>query len=149
MIIMETRDIDFVLDILKIPLARPLHNVTSAEEIVLIKLELICDAFNRFNVLRFGITLTTSVVPYGLEAMGYNWYIMPEGGSYVWETWRSTRDSNPNKVMFVRYHINYGKHEGGSGIATVLDHPLHISLFEGNYRNALPPHERTLANPPR
>jgi hypothetical protein len=79
MIIMETRDIDFVLEILKIPLARPLHNVTSAEEIILIKLELICDTFNRFKVLQFGITLTTSVVPYVLEALGYNWYIMPEG----------------------------------------------------------------------
>jgi hypothetical protein len=51
--------------------------------------------------------------------------------------------------MFVRFHANYGKNEGGSGRATVLDHPLHISLFKGNYRNALPPHERTLANPPR
>jgi hypothetical protein len=75
--------------------------------------------------------------------MGYNWYIMPEGGAYVWDTWRSTRDSNPNIVMFVRFHANNGKNEGGSGRATVLDHPLHISLFEGNYRNALPPHEHT------
>ncbi len=51
--------------------------------------------------------------------------------------------------MFVRFHVNYGKQEGGSGRATALDHPLHISLFEGNFRSALPPHERTLATPPR
>ena len=127
----------------------PLNNVTSAEEIVLIKLELICDAFNRLKVLKFGITLTTTVVPDRLEAAGFNWYIMPEGGSYVCDAWRCTRDSNPNIVMFIKYHMNYGRQEGGSGRATVLDHPLHISLFEGNYRNALPPHERTLANPPR
>ncbi len=38
MVIMETRDIDFVLDLLKIPLNRPLHNVTSPEEQILIKL---------------------------------------------------------------------------------------------------------------
>jgi hypothetical protein len=37
-IIMETRDIDIVLDLLKIPLHRPLHNVTSPEEQILIKL---------------------------------------------------------------------------------------------------------------
>jgi hypothetical protein len=101
MIIMETRDIDFVLDLLKIPLHWPLHNVTSPKEQILIKLKLICDAFNRYNVLKYGITLTTSVVPNVLEAMGYNWYIMPEGGTYVWDAWRSTRDSNPNIVMFV------------------------------------------------
>ncbi len=116
---------------------------------MLIKLELICDAFNRLRVLKFGITLTTNVVPERLEAAGFNFYIMPDGGSYVWDAWRTTRDSNPNIVMFIKYHANYGRTEGGSGIATVLDHPLHISLFEGNYRNALPPHERTLANPPR
>ncbi len=64
---------------------------------------------------------------------------MPEGGSYVWDAWRSTRDSNPNIVMFTKYHMNYGRIEGGSGRATVLDHPLHIALFEGNYRNAAMP----------
>jgi hypothetical protein len=51
--------------------------------------------------------------------------------------------------MYIKYHMNYEKHEGGSSRATVLEHTLHISLVEGNYRNALPSHERTLANPPR
>jgi hypothetical protein len=74
---------------------------------------------------------------------------MPEGGAYVWDAWRTTQDSNPNIDIFVRFHANYGLNEGGSGRATVLDHPLHISLFEGNFRSALPPHERTLATPPR
>ncbi len=99
---------------------------------ILIKLELICDAFNRFNVLKFGITLTTNVVPDRMEAAGFTFYIMPDGGSYVWDAWRTTRDSNPNIVMCIRFRENYGRREGGSGIATVLDHPLHISLFEGN-----------------
>ena len=148
-IIMETSEIDPVIELLRLHTRVPLRNVTSAEEIILIKLELICDAFNRLQVLRFGITLTTSVVPDRLEAAGFNFYIMPDGGSYVWDAWRTTRDSNPNIVMCIKYHENYGRTEGGSGIATVLDHPLHISLFEGNYRNALPPHERSLANPPR
>jgi hypothetical protein len=76
-------------------------------------------------------------------------YIMLEGGAYVWDAWRTTRDSNPNIVMFVRFHADYGKDEGGSGRATVLDHPLHISLFTGNYRQAIPPHLRTVARPPR
>jgi hypothetical protein len=80
MIVMETQDINFVLQLLKIPLL-PLHNVTSPEEQMLIKLELIFDELNRYQVLKYGITLTTSVVPYPLEAMGYNWYIMPEGGA--------------------------------------------------------------------
>jgi hypothetical protein len=35
MIIMESRDIDFVLDLLQIPLHRPLHNVTSPGEQIL------------------------------------------------------------------------------------------------------------------
>jgi hypothetical protein len=74
---------------------------------------------------------------------------MPRGGSYVRDAWRSTRDSNPTIVMFIQYHIHYGKQEGGSDGATVLEHTLHISFVEGNYRNASPPHERTLANPPR
>ena len=74
-----------MLQLLKIRLEEPLNNVTSAEEIVLIKLELICDAFNRIRVLKFGITLTTSVVPDRLEAAGFNFYIMPDGGSYVWD----------------------------------------------------------------
>ena len=72
-----------MLQLLKIRLEEPLNNVTSAEEIVLIKLELICDAFNRIRVLKFGITLTTSVVSDRLEASGFNFYIMPDGGSYV------------------------------------------------------------------
>jgi hypothetical protein len=112
------------------------------------KLELICDELNRYQVPKYGITLTTSVVPYPLEAMGYNWYIMPEGGAYVWDSWRTTRDSNPNIVMFVRFHTDYRLDEGGSGPATVFDHPLHISLFTGNYR-ALPPHLRSIARPLR
>jgi hypothetical protein len=51
--------------------------------------------------------------------------------------------------MFVRFHTDYGLDEGGSGRATVLDHSLHISLFTGNYRRALPPHLRSIARPPR
>ena len=80
---METSEIDSVIELLRLRTRVPLRNVTSAEEIILIKLELICDAFNRLKVLRLGITLTTTVVPDRLEAAGFNWYIMPEGGSYV------------------------------------------------------------------
>jgi hypothetical protein len=84
MIVMETQDINFVLQLLQIP-RLPLHTVTTPEEQLLIKLELICDELNRYQVLKYKITLTTSVVPYPLEAMGYNGYIMPEGGAYVWD----------------------------------------------------------------
>ncbi len=61
-----------MLQLLKIRLEEPLNNVISAEESVLIKLELICDAFNRLRVLKFGINLTTTVVPDRLEAAGFN-----------------------------------------------------------------------------
>jgi hypothetical protein len=62
MIIMETQDINFVLQLLQIPLL-PLHYVTSPEEQILIKIELICDELNRYKVLKYGITLSTLVVP--------------------------------------------------------------------------------------
>jgi hypothetical protein len=88
---------------------------------------MICDELNRYKVLKFGITLTNSVVPHPLEVLNYNWYIMPEGGAYVWDAWHTTRNSNPNIVMFVRLHSDYGLEEGGPGRATVLDHPLHIA----------------------
>jgi hypothetical protein len=55
MIIMETQDINFVLQLLQIPL-HPLNNVTSPEEQILIKLELICDELNRYKVFKYGIT---------------------------------------------------------------------------------------------
>ena len=61
-----------MLQLLKIRLEEALNNVTSAEEIVLIKLELICDALNRIRVLKFGIDLTTTVVPDRLKAAGFN-----------------------------------------------------------------------------
>jgi hypothetical protein len=110
---------------------------------------MICDELNRYKVLKFGITLTNSVVPHPLEVHNYNWYTMPEGGAYVWDAWRTTRSSNPNIVMCVRLHPDYGLEEGGSGKAIVLDHPLHIALFAGNFREYLPTYLRPLARPPR
>jgi hypothetical protein len=148
MIVMETQDIDFILHLLHINTAPPLH-VTPSLDRLLITLEMICDELNRYKVLKFGIKLANSVVPHPLEVHNYNWYIMPEGGAYVWDAWRTTRNSNPNIVMFVRLHPDYGLEEGGSGRATVLDHPLHITLFAGNFREYLPPHMRSLARPPR
>jgi hypothetical protein len=74
---------------------------------------------------------------------------MPEGGAYVWEPWHTTRNSTPNIVMFVQLHADYGLREGGSGRPTVLDHPLHIALFQGNFREYLPPHMRSLERQPR
>jgi hypothetical protein len=46
-------------------------------------------------MLQFGIALTTRVVPYPLEVEGYSWYIMPEGGAYVWDTWHTNLAYNP------------------------------------------------------
>jgi hypothetical protein len=51
--------------------------------------------------------------------------------------------------MFAKQQADYGSNEGGSGRPTVLDHPLHIALFERIFRQYLPPHLRTLANQPR
>jgi hypothetical protein len=110
---------------------------------------MICDSLNDYAVLRFGITLTNTVVPHPLEVLNYNWYIMPEGRAYVWDAWRTTRNSNTNIVMFVQLHADYGLPEGGSGRPTVLDHPLHIALFQGNFRQYLPPHMCSLDNEPR
>jgi hypothetical protein len=123
---METRDVDIMVQLLDIDTFRLLH-VTSPVDRPQIKLEMICDKLNNYRVLQFGITLTNAVVPHPLEVQNYNWYIMPEGGAYVWDAWRTTRNSNPNIVMFVRLHADHGLQEGGSGRPTVLDHPLHIA----------------------
>jgi hypothetical protein len=147
-VVMETKDVDIIVQLLDIDTS-PLLHVTSDLDTLQVKLESICDTKNRYAVLRFGITLTTTVVPQPLEVQNYNWYIMPEGGAYVWDAWRSTRQYNPSLVMFVKQQADYGSNEGRSGRPTVLDHPLHIALFEGNFRQYQPPHLRTMANQPR
>jgi hypothetical protein len=109
------------------------------------KLELLCDELNKKTVLKRGIYLKTDVTPHTLEAKGYTWYIMSEGGAYVYDAWHTSRTFNPNRVLFVRHQEGYGVVEGGYGRPTVLDHPLHIALFEDNFRHYCLPYERFMA----
>jgi hypothetical protein len=74
---------------------------------------------------------------------------MPEGGAYIWDAWQTSLSYTLNIVLFVKRQAAYGLNEGGSGRPTVLDHPLHISLFEGNFRDYQPSHLRARANAPR
>jgi hypothetical protein len=97
----------------------PMNDAKSELDAQHIKLALIWDALYTWQVLQFGYMLTNQVIPVPVEETRYTWYITPEGGAYVWDAWRSTRDSNPNIVMFIRFHANYGKNEGGSGRAAV------------------------------
>jgi hypothetical protein len=95
------------------------------------------------RVLRSGIYLTNDVVPPALKALRYSWYIMPEGGAYVYDAWQTPQLFNPNIVFLVQYQYRYGRSEGRSGRPTVLDHPLHVALFENNSQSDHPPHQRS------
>jgi hypothetical protein len=44
-----------------------------------------CEALNKDAVLRYGIGLSAKLIPLPIEIAGYTWYIMPEGGAYVWD----------------------------------------------------------------
>jgi hypothetical protein len=70
---------------------------------------------------------------------------MPKGGAYVYDAWQTSKSYNPNIVLLAQHQDSYGVVEGGSGRLTVLDHPLHIALFEHNFRGYLPPHQRYMA----
>jgi hypothetical protein len=106
-VVMETQDVDIMVKLLDIENFRLLYVISPVDRLQ-IKLEMICDKLNNYAVLQFGLTLTNAVVPHPYEVRSYNRYTMPEGGAYVWDAWRTTRNSNPNIVMFVRLHADYG-----------------------------------------
>jgi hypothetical protein len=140
-IVMRTCDMDDMLHLQHIN-QTSLAQATTIKQLQHIKLELLCDELNKKQVLKHGIDLKTNVIPHVVEAQGYTWYIIPEGGAYVYDAWRTSNTFNPNIVLFVRHQERYGVVEGGSGRPTVLDHPLHIALFEENFRHYCLPHER-------
>jgi hypothetical protein len=122
-----------------------LHQATTTIQLHHMKLELLCDELNNITALRHGIALQTYAIPLTLEAEGYTWYIMPEGGAYVYDAWQTSRTFNPTIVLLVQHQEDYGVVEGGSGRPTVLDYPLHIALLEDNFLRYRPPHERFMA----
>ncbi len=93
-------------------------------------LELLCNELNIQNILRDGIDLTSAVMPSPLKSLFYSWYVMPEGGAYVYDSWASHLLFNPNIILLDKYQIGYGRFEGKIGTPITLDHPLHIALFD-------------------
>jgi hypothetical protein len=138
---MRTCDMDQMLHLLCINQSS-LSHATTTKLLYHMKLELLCYKLNEQAVLRNGIDLDSDVIPRALEAELFTWYIMPEGGAYVYDAWQTARTFNPNIILLVQRQPGYGVDEGGSGRPTVLDHPLHIALFEDNVRRYSPPHLR-------
>jgi hypothetical protein len=65
------------------------------------------------------------------------------------DAWQKKLSYNPNIILLVKRQVAYGCREGGSGRLVVLDHPLRIALFEGNFRGYQPPYSGIRLNPPR
>jgi hypothetical protein len=86
-IVMDNTDINMIFTLINIDMS-PVNNAKSELDAQHIKLALICDALNTWQVLQFGCMLTSQVVPVPLEEPRYTWYIMPKGGAYVWDAWR-------------------------------------------------------------
>jgi hypothetical protein len=139
--VMRTCDMDHMLHLLQIDQSSLSHNPTPIH-LHHEKLELLCYELKKHEVLRKGIDLDNDVIPRALQAQHYTWYIMPEGGAYVYDAWQTPPTFNPNIVLLVQYQPGYGVSEGGLGRPTVLDHPLHIALFENNIKRYRPPHQR-------
>ena len=96
------------------------------------KLELLCDELNRQRILRDGYELTSAVMPPPLKTLFNAWYLMPEGGAYVYDSWATNLLFNPNIILLDKYQVGYGRGEGKTGRPITLDHPLHIALFDNN-----------------
>jgi hypothetical protein len=84
-------------------------------------------------------------MPPPLKSLQYSWYIMPEGGAYVYDSWVSPLLYNPNIVVLHKYEPGFGRGEGKTGRPVTLDHPLHVALFDNNTQMDPPPHLRTLS----
>jgi hypothetical protein len=142
LILVRTDDIDHMLHVLCCNLTHLIHGT---EPTILLhqKLELLCNEMHSLNILRDGNNLTIAVMPNVLKSLTYAWYIMPEGGAYVYDSWVSQLMFNPNIIVLDIYQAGYGRREGKTGRLVTLDHPLHIALFENNTQMDQPPHLRT------
>jgi hypothetical protein len=111
-VVMRTCEMDHMLHLLHINQSYLSHNPTPIH-LHHEKLELLCYELNNQAVLRKGIDLDNDVVPRALQADHYTWYIMPEGGAYVYDAWQTPQTFNPNMVFLVKYQPGYGVIEGG------------------------------------